>query len=239
LFETAEFSVADTTILRKPSRSRSPGAASCRRKFLYYFPRGFGDETYLAWERAYKAKAHQRWTQELGRVELRRLMHERDYREIARRAVNIESRTNLIFSYEKMALRDAVNAPGGARAFATGLERFLAGKTVLPRLFDERCETVGSLPRRGSRVLTWPVVTVFGFLAQPKRHLFIKPNVMKRAAKAYGFPFEYDSKPSFPTYASALAFAAEVARDLRDLRPRDMIDIQSFLWVQGSDEYPD
>jgi hypothetical protein len=30
-----------------------------------------------------------------------------------------------------------------------------------------------------------------------------------------------------------------VRRDLRDLRPRDMIDIQSFLWVQGSDEYPD
>jgi hypothetical protein len=25
--------------------------------------------------------------------------------------------------------------------------------------------------------------------------------------------------------------------DLRDLHPRDMIDIQSFLWVQGSDEY--
>jgi hypothetical protein len=28
-------------------------------------------------------------------------------------------------------------------------------------------------------------------------------------------------------------------KDLRDLQPRDMIDIQSFLWVQGSDEYPD
>ena len=26
-------------------------------------------------------------------------------------------------------------------------------------------------------------------------------------------------------------------RDLADLRPRDMIDLQSFLWVQGSEEY--
>jgi len=24
-----------------------------------------------------------------------------------------------------------------------------------------------------------------------------------------------------------------------DLKPRDMIDLQSFIWVQGSDEYPD
>ena len=30
-----------------------------------------------------------------------------------------------------------------------------------------------------------------------------------------------------------------VRRDLSDLRPRDMIDLQSFLWVQASDEYPD
>jgi hypothetical protein len=34
-----------------------------------------------------------------------------------------------------------------------------------------------------------------------------------------------------------LAFCELVRRDLEDLRPRDMIDIQSFLWVQGSDEY--
>ena len=34
-----------------------------------------------------------------------------------------------------------------------------------------------------------------------------------------------------------LSFAETVRRDLRDLEPRDMIDIQSFLWVQGSEEY--
>jgi hypothetical protein len=28
-----------------------------------------------------------------------------------------------------------------------------------------------------------------------------------------------------------------VKRDTRDLRPRDMIDVQSFIWVQGSEEY--
>jgi hypothetical protein len=33
------------------------------------------------------------------------------------------------------------------------------------------------------------------------------------------------------------ALADRVARDLRDLRPRDGIDVQSFLWVLGSDEY--
>jgi hypothetical protein len=38
-------------------------------------------------------------------------------------------------------------------------------------------------------------------------------------------------------YEDVLRFASVVRRDLRDLKPRDMIDLQSFLWVQGSDEY--
>lgn len=37
--------------------------------------------------------------------------------------------------------------------------------------------------------------------------------------------------------SSLLALAAQVRQDNQDLRPRDQIDIQSFLWVQGSDEY--
>jgi hypothetical protein len=78
---------------------------------------------------------------------------------------------------------------------------------------------------------------VFGFIAQPDIHIFLKPNVTRRAAHAYGFPFHYESRLSWRVYASLLDFAATVRDDLADLDPRDMIDLQSFLWVQGSDEY--
>ena len=80
-------------------------------------------------------------------------------------------------------------------------------------------------------------MTVFGFLARPREHFFFKPNVTRRAARAYGAELPYRSRPASDVYESVLAFAASVRRDLRDLEPRDMIDIQSFLWVQGSEEY--
>ena len=96
---------------------------------------------------------------------------------------------------------------------------------------------VAGLPRKQTRVLTWPVVTVFGFIAQPDIHMFVKPNVTRVAAGEYGFDFQYETRPSWRAYASALKFAGAVRRDLRDMRPRDMIDIQSFIWVQGSAEY--
>jgi hypothetical protein len=196
-------------------------------------PGGFPDETYDAWERDYKRNAQQSWMETLEAPHFAALLKRKRYAEIAAQAVKIESRTNLIFSFEKMALRDAIKAPGGARAFALGLYQWLYEDGD----FDRWVEIVAALPRRQTRVLTWPIATVFGFIAQPRRHLFIKPNVMRAAAREYGFDYRYQSRPSAPTYASALDFAAQVRRDQRDMRPRDMIDIQSFLWVQGSDEY--
>ena len=223
----------------RPGRASkaSAGPLRCRRKFLRFFPEGFHDETYIDWERGYKWEAHEQWNSQLDRATFRKLLREGEHSEIAARAVRIESRTNLLFSFEKMALRDAVKSPEGARSFATGLNDFLHGPGDLAARFRRWCAVVEGLPRKQTRVLTWPVVTVFGFIAQPETHFFLKPNVTRTAAKEYGFDFAYKSRPSWETYANLLQFAETVRRDLRDLKPRDMIDIQSFLWVQGSDEY--
>jgi hypothetical protein len=223
---------------QRRSRTLSP-ADRCRRKFLRYFPRGFADPTYVEWERGYKWAAHERWEKDLGQPVFSRLLRSREYAELARRAATIESRTNLLFSFEKMALRDAVRSAAGARRFAHGLYAFLYGPGTAERRFDEWVHVVASLPRRQTRVLTWPLLTVFGFIARPDEHIFLKPVVTRRAATAYGFALEYHSRPTWQIYQSVLAFAQRVRRDQRALHPRDMIDLQSFIWVQGSDEYPD
>ena len=232
------------SVERRGASGRARGAAGeaalrCRQKFLRYFPEGFRDETYIAWERGYKWEAHERWEETLGRTGFERMLEDGRFAEVAAHAVRIESRTNLLFSFEKMALRDAVKSAEGARRFAVGLYDFLHGGESLPERFERWCASIEALPRRQTRVLTWPLVTVFGFIAQPAEHFFLKPNVTRTAARAYDFDFRYQSRPNWTVYADLLEFAARVRRDLRDLRPRDMIDLQSFIWVQGSDEYPD
>ena len=216
---------------------RVADAQRCRRHFLHFFPEGFADETYLAWERGYKAEAHAQWNAVLGRAQLGALLRAKRFDEIAKQAIRIESRTNLLFSFEKMALRDASRTSAGARALAEGLYGFLHGCGNTEQRFTQWCRVVAALPRRQTRVLTWPVVTVFGFIAQPDTHMFLKPNVTRLAASRYGFDLTYQSRPNWTTYCDLLDFVAVVRRDLRDLHPRDMIDMQSFLWVQGSDEY--
>jgi len=65
----------------------------------------------------------------------------------------------------------------------------------------------------------------------------VKPNVTRKATMEYGFDFRYKPTPARDTYESLLEFAETVKRDVEDLAPKDMIDIQSYLWVLGSDEY--
>ena len=232
------FVAAAMTTATRPRSPAASGPVRCRRKFLHFFPGGFQDETYLEWERNYKWEAHERWNKTLDRESFRSLLEAGQFGEIASRAVAVESRTNLLFSFEKMALRDAVKAPHGARAFAEGLNELLhGGRGAEARTFERWCDVVAGLPRRQTRVLTWPLVTVFGFIALPETHIFLKPKVTTAAAQAYGVDFAYQSRPNWETYESLLAFAEAVRRDQRELRPRDMIDLQSFIWVQGSGEY--
>jgi hypothetical protein len=208
-----------------------------KRKFLKLFPGGFRDETYLAWERDYKWQAHKEWDRLLNPLEMQRLMAARDWQELARRAVKIESGRSLLFSFEKMALRDAVRSEGGAEIFVKGLFKLLYGRGALEQRFETWIAAIEQLPRKQTRVLTWPLVTVFGFIAQPRTHIFLKPNTTKEAARKLGLEFSYLSRPNWPTYRRYLDLARATRRQLQDLRPRDMIDIQSFLWIQGSDEY--
>ena len=209
----------------------------CRRRFLRFFPDGFRDERYLSWERDYKAEAHARWTAALSGKRLVESLAARQHHEIAIEAMRIEARTNLLFSFEKMAVRDAVRTAAGAQRFAEGVYAWLHGRDSVESRFGAWCEAIAGLPRRQTRVLTWPVVTVFGFLAQPDRHIFLKPNVTRLAAARYGFDFHYQSRPNWATYSQLLDLAETVRFDQRDLGPRDLIDVQSFLWVQGSEEY--
>ena len=232
---TAQIKVAAVS----PPRRLSSSPGRCKRKFLRVFPGGFGDARYLRWERNYKWNIHERWQEVLNRDRYASLLRAGDYVEIATRAVQIESRTHLLFSFEKMALRDAIRSPEGARTFSTALYAYLYGSERLERRFTQWCEAVESLPRKRSRVLTWPVVTIFGFIAQPQTQIYLKPRVTRTAAQEYGFNFQYRSRPSWKTYANLLDFAGAIKRDLHGLHPRDMVDIQSFIWVQGSEEYDD
>jgi hypothetical protein len=216
---------------------RSAPAVAAQRRFRDFYPDGFRDADYIELERRPKWDAHRRFAAELGRGTYEELLRAGEYDDIARRAVRIEASTNLLFSFEKIAIRDAIRTDDGAKLFAEGLHDFLWGPGPPERRFERWRDSVADLPRVQTRVLTWPVLTVFGFVARPRVHLMLKPLVTRRAAAAYGYDLRYRARPSWSTYRRHLGFARRLREDLADWRPRDLIDIQSFIWVLGSAEY--
>lgn len=216
------------------------GAARARRKFEVYYPGGFDDPVYQVAERSVKERAHLEWETDLSPLPYRRMLARGEFARIVDIALRVEQRSSLLFSFEKMALRNAVGTEAGARLFATALYAFLYGRGSPEHKFEGWIAALGTLPRRQARVLSWPLVTAFGQIARPDTHLFFKPTVTRKAARAYGFDFDYDAAPSWSVYRNLQTFAAIIRRDLDrkpGFRAQDMIDIQSFIWVQGAAEY--
>jgi hypothetical protein len=213
--------------------------AKYRKRFLRFFPDGFYDERYIAWEHEYKWETHKLWAKLLSQDEYKTLLRRRDYNEIAKRALQVEAKCKppFLFSFEKMALRDALSTTHGAEIFAEGLFNLLHGRDELRTRFIEWIVAVGDLPRKQSRVLSWPILTFFPYVAQPKQHMILKPRAMLAAASALHFDLEYSSKPSFTTYSRLLKFGELTKEAIADLKPRNNHDVQTFLWVIGSDEY--
>src|SRR5213075_2141786 len=87
----------------------------CKKKFIHYFKKGYRDQQYMEWERQYKFDASAEFQNELNRNTYLKLLNNSAYEKIASSVVRIESKTNLLFSFEKMALRDALKTSAGAK----------------------------------------------------------------------------------------------------------------------------
>ena len=81
----------------------------------------------------------------------------------------------------------------------------------------------------------WTVATYLSFLWRPNKHMFLKPEVTKDFAARVGHRFASDYEPrlNIEVYDSLLDLASKTTTELVDLKPRDRIDVQSFIWVVG------
>jgi len=221
-----------------PSPS-SAGLRAAKRRFREIFPRAFADPTYLEWEREYKWEAHVAWQHALDRGTWAQLLSAGEHREIGARIARWYGRShlNMLALYEWMALREALEDRRGAPLLARGLYDLVHGTGAFGDRLEAFTTALDAVPQRQTRLAKWPVVTLIPFIAQPRRHVIVKPNLMKRAAERLGFPLDYASRPNAATYGAVLRAVAWLWRELAPWHPRDLIDIQGFIWVTCSEEY--
>jgi hypothetical protein len=199
-------------------------------RFLERFPQGFYGDRFVEEEREYKERAHQLAQDLLSQSALARLLSVHDYSEVCRRALRVANVTNLIFPYEKMALKDGLASPAHQQAFATALLHLLYGDDDLQRRFERYADIL-----EGIGAAKWTIATYFLFIVYPDQYVFLKPTVTQQAAELSGFDIHYRPDLNWRTYAAVLAFAHYLKKELLrralpGLKPRDLIDVQSFIW---------
>jgi hypothetical protein len=150
--------------------------------------------------------------------------------------MKVDAKTNLLASFEKAALRDALRTLEYKKLFAVNLRDLIYGTDIYEQRFNRFVAVLDQLPQPKTE-LRWPIATLFPFLAMPDQNMFLKPNVTKEAAERRGFSLNYRPQPNWLTYSCLLRFAELLKNDLAEFRPRDMIDIQSFIWITGDGSY--
>ncbi|MGB4599556.1 MAG: hypothetical protein WBI04_06215 [Trichlorobacter sp.] len=196
-------------------------------------PLGFNDPLFHEHERDYKWNAHLRFQETLGSGQGRRLLEENKVAELVQRVLSVTSKVNLLSPYENMALHDALQSEQAARKCLTALFCVLDAPVVSEATYQPYIDAVLDLPQEAgkSRVGTWPIVTLLPFIAQPDRHMFLKPTNSQSAAEALSFDLRYQSLPNWRTYEALLEMGKAYYNEIKHLGPRDFIDVQSFIWM--------
>lgn len=203
--------------------------------FCQHFPNAFSDARYLINERNYKWSAHKKFALTLGDGKGESLLADGRLGEVVRHILAAERAVNLLSPFEKAAFADGLKDEDAALAYATALFDLLGKESCDQAAFDRLIVAVKNLPAKigRARVATWPVLTVLPFLAQPTRFMFLKPDVTNDAAERLRWNLSYTAKINWFTYRRLLDMSAVLMTELLPLGARDLIDVQSFIWVTG------
>ncbi len=203
------------------------------------YPLAFSDPAYLKdkGERKDKWAAHELYIAGLGGEQGQKLLAEGNIPEVTHRVLAVASKAKMFGSFETMAITDALQNQQAAHRFYTALFALLDSPVITEEAYQPYVDSVFDLPQEAgkSKVATWPVVTLLPFIAQPDRHMFLKPTNSQSAAEALVFDLRYQSQPNWRTYEALLEMGKVYFKEIEHLGPRDLMDVQSFLWLAGHD----
>lgn len=233
--EEAQNALLDQLIFEKPSDEfRYKSISEAITSFLSVFPGGFTDPSYLQSERNYKTEAHKHAQSVLPKEVFKQLIDEGHYAEITSRTQKLVNMTNLIFPNEKMALKDGLKNPEHQKIFCDALYEMLFGLDELEFRFKRYIQVLSKINAE-----KWTIASYFPFIFDPTRFMFVKPTVTQFAAKISHFEINYKPELNWLTYRSVLAFSDYINNSIQQLHPRDMIDVQSFMWTIAPGKYID
>ena len=193
--------------------------------FLQEFPAGFNDKKYHDSERDYKDEGHAFAIETLDQKSFEKYLHAEDYGEITILVLKVVNKLNLLFPNEKTALKDGLKEEENQKRFAQSLYGLLYGTDEFKDRFWDWIRTLAAIGAD-----KWTIATYFLFIVYPDKYMFVKPTITQTAADMNAYPIAYTPSLNWNTYNKILKFSEYLKQGIHKLEPKDMIDVQSFMW---------
>lgn len=220
----ARHPVLDHLWIKDGGGNKYQNLKTSKEMFLRDYPDGFYDQAYLS-ERNVKVAAHELALSLIGPEQLGALVGQKDYEEICKRALKLVNASNLIVPSEKLALKNGLKDSENRELFSENLYQLLYGNEGVEERFVSFARALAAI-----KAAKWATLSYFLFIIFPDKYILLKPIVTELAAEISAFEINYRSDLNWRTYKSVLNFSEYFRSELKDLKPRDMIDIQSFMW---------
>ena len=189
----------------------------------FAFPPFVDDE--VNYKRTTVAKARELLSEE----ELRRLLDAGDVDQFIKRLERIGQDNNLLWQQVPLAgdLNILYDPHLEKSAFCQAVFDLLYG----PGPAHERLTRYTEFVKRNGLPNKWTFPTYFLFVCHPESEMFVKPMTTKWFVQFVGGPATFTSVPTPMTYVTVKQIARDLLDGLAAVGARDMIDIQSVMWV--------
>ncbi len=190
---------------------------------------GFADPRFEKDEVAYKQATIAKAQTLLSQAELERLIAASQFDEFIKRLEQVGRDNNLLdqsvpFSGDLSVLyQPNLDKPAFCRAMLDLLYGDGPAHVRLTRYAD--FVKANNLPNK------WTFPTYFLFICHPDTEMFVKPRTTKWFLEFVGVPPTFTSVPTPPAYVTIKQCAQLLKDGLQQYGPRDMVDIQSLIWV--------
>lgn len=224
---TGRYGFAETWIPHEEAVSR----------FLEAYPKGFANPLYTGDGKGRQARparirrAHTAFVEAFGNGEGERLLAADDVAKLVTETLAIEKLAGANQAgADKATLSGGLEDAAVAKPFFTALFETLAAATPERAGFEALAAAVAAFPAEESS-RGWQLVTLLPFIAQPERHMLLRPKLTSQAAHRLGLELRFAADPNWTTYSTLLKSGEQLLEKLRPIGAIDLIDVESFLTV--------
>lgn len=167
------------------------------------------------------------WTAALGGGTLARLVEEGEPGPLVTRALRVEKVVAPLLPSDAGLLATALADEALARPLFAALADLLSvpspGKARFERLFSAARALPVDPPQQ------WLAATLFPFLADPTRHVLVRPRATALAAERLGLDVRFQPAPVWSAYSAVRSVQAQLLERLAPEGAADFVDVEAFL----------